>query len=140
MTSSDAPIAAEGAASDKHEVIDDAVADDAAAARRGTLGRLGLAAAIVFALFYAYALFAAISQAIDLPQAFADAGADGVPVVALVVGVLVPILLFMAALLLGIRRRIGDKVLLYVIGLAAVAALSFTLLGIENAALAAALP
>lgn len=121
------------------EFIDDAVADDAAASRRGRLGPLGIAAAIVFALFYAYALFAAISQAIDLPGAFADAGADGVPALALVIGCLVPVVVFVLALVLGLRRGILDKVLLYVIGLAAVAALSFTLIGIENAALAAAI-
>jgi len=115
--------------------FEDAIADDAAESSRGRLGWLGITAAIVFGLFYAYALWSNLGQLIDLPAQFEDAGVDGAPWGLTLAGLLTPIVIFAVAFLLGIRRRIGDKALIYVVGLLAVAALSFTFIGFEHVVL-----
>jgi hypothetical protein len=113
---------------DNENPIEQAVTDDATATARGQVGPLGIAAAIVFGLFYAYALWAALSQLIDLPSGEKGLGT---------IGLFVPPVTYVLAFLLGRRRNIGDKALLYIAGLVAVAALGLSIIGFENYALLA---
>jgi hypothetical protein len=113
---------------DDQNLVEDAIADDAVAARRGQVGPLGIAAAIVFGLFYAYALWSALSQLIDLPS-------DEKGIAA--VGLFVPIVTYVLAFVIGRRRNVGDKALIYLAGLAVVAALGLSIIGFENYALLA---
>jgi formate/nitrite transporter FocA (FNT family) len=115
--------------------FEEALADDAAATARGRIGWLGVTVAIIFGIFYAYALWSALGQLIDLPGEFEDAGVTGAPWGLTLAGLLTPIVLFALAFWLGIRRNIGDKILIYVVGLLAVAALSFTFIGFEHVVL-----
>lgn len=115
--------------------FEEALADDAAESARGRLGWIGITVAIIFGLFYAYALWSNLGQLIDLPAEFEDAGVDGAPWGLTLAGVVAPIVLFALAFALGIRRNVGDKVLLYIVGLLAVAALSFTFIGFEHVVL-----
>jgi len=109
--------------------VEEIISDDNAEASKGRLGGLGIATAIVCGLFYAYALWSAIGRLIA-----------GVPVGLGLLGVAVPIVLFVAALWLGIRRPLGDKALIYVAGLLAVAALSFSLISFVPPVEMASLP
>ena len=109
--------------------VEEVVADDAAATSRGQVGPLGIAAAIVFGLFYAYALWAALSQLIDL-----SGTAKGIAGI----GLVVPILSYVLAFVIGRRRNIGEKVLIYIAGLVVVAALGLSIVGFENYELLAA--
>jgi hypothetical protein len=102
--------------------VEDFIADDNLEAKKGRLGGLGIATAIVFGLFYAYALWSALARLIS-----------GEPAGLAFLGVAVPIVLFALALWLGIRRSLGEKALIYVLGLLATAALSFSLIGFEGA-------
>jgi hypothetical protein len=120
---------------DNTNAFEEAVADDAAQSARGRLGWLGITVAIIFGIFYAYALWSALGQLIDLPGQFEDAGVSGAPWGLTVAGLLTPIVLFTLAFGLGIRRNIGDKILIYVVGLLAVAALGFTFIGFEHVVL-----
>ncbi len=116
--------------SDLHDdnPVEEVVADDAAAAAKGKVGPLGIAATIVFGLFYAYALWAALSQLIDLPGDLKGLGAGGL---------FVPIVAYALAFVLGVRRNVGEKALIYIAGLVVVAALGLSFIGFENYALVA---
>lgn len=108
---------------DDENPVEHVLTDDATATAKGRIGPLGLAAAIIFGLFYAYALWAALSQLIDLPSGIKGIGAAGLAV---------PILSYVLAFVLGRRRNVGDKALIYVAGLVAVAALGLSIIGFEN--------
>jgi hypothetical protein len=124
---------------DDDSVVDDAIADDAAAAAKGHVGPLGVAAAIVFGLFYAYVLWQSLSRLIDLPNTFTSRGVEGVPWGLAIAAVLVPIVVFVLAFVIGLRRNVGHKAIVYIAGLLVVAALTLSLIGFENAVLAAAI-
>lgn len=88
---------------------------------RGT--RVGVAA--LFGLFYAYYLFDAIRSLIELPAQYELVGlsrADA-PWALLVLGVVIPVVVFLAALIVGRRRSVGSQALIYLVGLGAVACL-----------------
>ena len=83
------------------------------------------AVAIFFALFYSYALWAGIGNAIGVPQgvwANYHLGISAVGWVLLVVGVLLSPVVFVACLLLGRGRGLVARVLIYAAGLCVVSA------------------
>lgn len=97
-----------------------------------------LAVAIVFAVFFAFDLFEAISNLVLVPQVFTqnnefyrENGLDGLvvspPWVPLIVGVVVPPLAFVAAIVVGRRRELWKFTLALFAALGLVAAVSLTL-------------
>ncbi|NRD25491.1 hypothetical protein [Frigoribacterium sp. VKM Ac-2836] len=97
-----------------------------------------LAVAIVFAVFFAFDLFEAISNLVLVPQVFTqnndfyrENGLDGLvvspPWVPLVVGVLLPPVAFLAAIVLARRRELWKFTLALVAALGLVAAVSLSL-------------
>jgi hypothetical protein len=87
-----------------------------------------IAVAAVFALLYGWFLFTASSNLIALPALYAAQGyAEFTPWVPLVLGVVAPPLLYAAALVLGARRILSTRVLVFAAGLAATAATSLAL-------------
>lgn len=87
-----------------------------------------IAAVVVFALLYGWFLFTAASNLIALPALYAAQGyAEFTPWVPLVLGVVAPPVLYAAALVLGTRRALSTRVLVFAAGLAATAATSFAL-------------
>lgn len=119
--------------------IDDALADDSRASRRGRLGWLSLTVAILFALFYAYDLWEAISNAVSLPQAYGAYGfeASDVPWWLLIAGIAVPVVVYAAAFLLGLRRNVFGKAVVFTVGLTVVAVLSLDLVAVQGRMFAA---
>lgn len=88
--------------------------------------RVGVAA--LFAVLYGWFLFTATSTLIALPALYAAQGfAEYTPWVTLVLGVVLPPVLYAAALLLGRGRALSTRVLVFAAGLAATAATSFAL-------------
>ena len=87
--------------------------------------------AAVFGLFYAYDLFEAISNLIGVAQfntIATDAGLDPpVPWSLPVIGVALPPVAYLAAALLGRGHRIGTRILLFLTGLALVAAATLSI-------------
>jgi hypothetical protein len=79
--------------------------------------------AVLFGLLFAWDLFEAIGNLVGIPPYYAAAGLD-VPWAFLIVNALVPIAAFGAALLLGRRKRVFVKVVLFAVALCAVAVLS----------------
>lgn len=87
-----------------------------------------IAIAAVFALLYGWFLFTASSNLIALPALYTAQGyAAFIPWLPLVLGVVAPPLLYAAALLLGRRRVLSTRVLVFAAGLAATAATSLAL-------------
>ncbi len=108
---------------------------NATASRAGRLGWLSITIAIVFGLFYVYNLFEAISNVVGVTsqinlynQARAVVKLDPVPIpwVWLVIDVLLAPVAFALAFVLGRRRPVLLKVLLFVIGLTLVAAMTLS--------------
>ncbi|NEM91452.1 hypothetical protein [Galbitalea soli] len=81
------------------------------------------AVAIAFALLYAYVLWSAIGNLILLPTIL---GADSTPWWLLVLDVALPAVVYAAAFLLGRRRGLGVRALLFLAGLALLACVAIS--------------
>ena len=120
--------------SDAENPIEEAVADDAREAKRGRYGWLSLIVAAVLGLFYAYDVWEAVGNMINLP-AFYDSigvGSKHVPWWLLWVGVLIPVVVFLIAFVIGRRRNVGDKAVVFIVGLALAAGLGIGVLALED--------
>jgi hypothetical protein len=84
--------------------------------------------ALVFAVLYGYALLQAISNLVELPSVLALHDiADSTPWPLLIVGVAIPPVLYVVALLIGRRRPLSSRALLLAAGLGATNALGLSL-------------
>jgi len=111
--------------------VEKAIAADDRAARRGRLGWLSLTVAALFGLFFAYDLWEAIENAIEVPKLYAQLeavglGAGEVPWLLISIGIAIPPLAYVGALLIGLRHNLVGKALIFVVALALVAALSLS--------------
>lgn len=97
-------------------------------------GWMSVAVAGVFGLFYAYDLWEAVSTLIELPVFYEAFGFDvaQLPWWVLVLLVLLPIVAFAVALWAGRRRSLGERALIFLLGLAIVAGLSLGLIALES--------
>ena len=111
--------------------VDSAVEADVATSRSGRIGWLSLAIAIPFALFYVYDLFEAVSNVVGVTsqinlynEARAVVKLDPVPIPWgwLVIDVLLAPVVFAMAVIIGRKKAVLLRVLLFVIGLTLVAA------------------
>jgi hypothetical protein len=92
---------------------------------------LGLGVAVLFGIFFAYDLWEAIQNAIEVPKLFAQLESVGLPAgdvpwLLIGVGIALPPLAYAVALLVGRGRSVTMKALVLLLALAAVAALSLT--------------
>jgi hypothetical protein len=120
--------------SDAENPIEEAVADDAREAKRGRYGWLSLIVAAVLGLFYAYDVWEAVGNMINLP-AFYDSigvGSKHVPWWLLWIGVLIPVVVFLLAFVIGRRRNVGEKAVVFIVGLALAAGLGIGVLALED--------
>ena len=93
--------------------------------------------AAVFALFFAYDLWEAVSTAIALPASYDAIGLDPatIPWWLVALYVLVPPLAFVLAILVGRRQTVLGRVLAFAVALAVSAALSLGLIALQGAIL-----
>ena len=125
---------------DSDNPIEELVEDDAREAKRGRYGWLSLVVAALFGLFYAYDLWEALGNLFNLPVAYNSLGiGDRVPWLLLWTGVLVPPLAFAVAVIVGRRRNVFGKALIFLVGLAVVACLTLAVLAVGDALLPALL-
>lgn len=111
--------------------VDEILADDARAARRGRLGWLSLTVAALFGLFFAYDLWEAIENAIEVPKLFAQLEEVGLPAgevpwLLIWIGIAIPPLAYGGAFLIGLRHNVAAKALIFLLALVLVAALSLS--------------
>lgn len=114
--------------------IEHVIADEERQAQRGRYGWLGLTVAGLFGVFYAYDLWEAIGNLVNLPTFYAAFGLDParLPWWLLWVGVLVPPVVFGVAFLVGRRHSLAAKALVLLTGLGVVAALSLGVIALEQ--------
>lgn len=99
-----------------------------------TAGRAGVVAlAALFGVFYAWDLWEAVSTAVELPVFYEVYGFDvaQLPWWVLVIMIALPPVVFVLALWLGRRRRLWQRAVLLIVGLAVVAALTLGLVALE---------
>jgi hypothetical protein len=84
--------------------------------------------AVVFGLLFAWFLYQAIGNLVNVPAAYEQVGyGDRIPWAILIAGVALPVVLFAGAAWIGIRRTLSQRVMLFAAGLAATAATAFSL-------------
>jgi succinate dehydrogenase hydrophobic anchor subunit len=127
--------------SDSENPIEEIVEDDAREAKRGRYGWLSLVVAALFGLFYAYDIWTAIGNLFLVPAEYAQfMAADHVPWWLLWVGVLIPPAGFAVAVFVGRRRNVLGKALIFLVGLAVVAALTFGVYALGDVIFVKSLP
>lgn len=90
--------------------------------------------AIVFAVLFALPELTAVSNLVELPQYYDLLGIGAsTPWPLLVLGVALPPVLYVVALLLARRRRTGSRMLILVAALAVTNALSFSAIALAGA-------
>lgn len=100
-------------------------------------GRYGLVSVIIaalFGLFYAYDLWEAVSNLIELPPVYELFGLDAsyIPWWLLWIGVLIPPVVFVLALVIGRRQNVLGRALILLVGLTIVAGLSLGAIALEQ--------
>jgi hypothetical protein len=92
----------------------DTVTETTTTRARIRYGWASIAVAVVFGILYAYVLWDAIGNLIQLPRAL---DASSVPWGLLIVDVALPFIAFVAAFWLGRRHALPSRLLLFVVGL-----------------------
>ncbi len=110
------------------------VADDARETRRGRYGWLSLVVAGLFGLLYAWNVWQAVGNLIGLPVFYDEMqyGAGNVPWWLLWVGVVIPIVFFVLAFVVGRRRNVGGKAVVFLVGLALTSGFGMGVLALED--------
>ena len=94
---------------------------------------LSLVVGGLFGFVYAYFVYQAIRNLIELPKSYDAIGlGDSVPWLLLVVGLVIPIAVYVLAFAIGLRRVVLDKVIIFVVGLTITAGLGFTIVAIHR--------
>jgi len=97
-------------------------------------GRSSIAVAIVFGLVYAYYLFDAIRSTVVLPAAYENAVgltvADA-PWTLLIIADLIPVVIYVVAFVLGRRRNVLGRALIFLAGLGVVATLTLSTIALS---------
>jgi len=94
---------------------------------------LTLIIAAVFGLLFAYFVYQAIANLIELPKSYAAIGlADSVPWAVLVIGLGIPVILYVVAFAIALRRPVLDTVVIFVMALATVAAFGYGIVAIHR--------
>ena len=94
---------------------------------------LSLVVAGLFGLVYAYFVYQAIGNLIELPKSYSAIGlGDSVPWLLLVIGLLIPVIVYVLAFIIGLRRPVLDKAVIFIMGLTITAGLGFTVVAIHR--------
>jgi hypothetical protein len=106
------------------------VPEPEAARERPRQGVLAIALAIVAGLVYAFFFWASISRLIALPDAYPKAAS--LPWGLAVAGIAIPVVAYVLAFVVALRMALWRKALVYLLGLALLAAASLTVIAFEG--------
>lgn len=113
--------------------VEQAIAADDRQSAKGKLGWLSLVIAALFGLFYAYDVWEAIGNLIQVPGIYEGLGfTASTPWVLLVAALVFPIVVYVVVFLIGLRRNVGEKALLLLTGLAVSNALALATIGLNS--------
>ena len=80
-------------------------------------------------------MYQAIGNLIELPKSYDAIGlSNSVPWVLLIIGLLVPLIVYVLAFAIGLRRRMLDQTVIFIMGIAVTAALGYTVVAIHRLA------
>lgn len=100
---------------------------------RTRIGVRMLAIAGVFGLLFAYFVWQAVKNLVELPKSYDAIGlGDSVPWVLLVVGLLLPVILYVVAFAVAMRLRTLDKAVVFFMALATAAAFSYGVVAVHR--------
>lgn len=124
----------ENPSADSENPIAEIVTDGTKETKRGRYGWLSLVVAGLFALFFAYDVWEAVDNLLSLPRFYEASGLDpaGLPWWLLWIGVGVPVVVFVAAFIIGRRRTVGEKALIFFVGLAVSSGLGLGVIALES--------
>ena len=99
---------------------------------RNTIGVVAIS--VVFGAFFAWDVWEAVSNLVALPDFYdyAGFGRENVPWWVLIVGVVVPVVLFVAAIVLGRGRPLLVKAIVLLVALAVASALGIGVVALED--------
>lgn len=113
--------------------VEQAIAADDRQGAKGKLGWLSLVIAALFGLFYAYDVWEAIGNLIQVPGIYEGLGfTSSTPWALLIAALVFPIVIYIVVFLIGLRRNIGEKALLLLTGLAVSNALALGTIGLNS--------
>ncbi|MFB2581194.1 hypothetical protein ACEXQD_08070 [Herbiconiux sp. P15] len=97
-----------------------------------TFGRSGWAVALIFAFLYAYHVWGGIANLVGVVATFSEFGAEVTGGVwALIIGyAVVPIVVYLVALLVGRRMRNAGRAVVFVVGFTVVSVISLDILAL----------
>ena len=127
-------MAAEKESTDPGVAVEAAIAEDATQAKQGRYGWLSTIVAGIFALIYAYSVWQAIGNLVALPAFYDQAGlgSANVPWWLLWVGIVIPIAVFALAFVVGRKRNVFGKALIFIVGLGVTAGLGIGVIALES--------
>ncbi|PRY69106.1 hypothetical protein B0I08_103312 [Glaciihabitans tibetensis] len=93
---------------------------------------IAIAVTALFGVIYAYYLWDAIRSMIELPAQYelVGLGRENAPWTLLVAGVILPVVVYIAALIVGARRGVAARALILLVGLGALACLSLSVIAL----------
>jgi hypothetical protein len=111
-----------------------AVGAKATAVSKGTIGWVNVVIASVFGLFYAYFVWTAIGNMLELPNFYKSQVKDPatIPWAVLWLGLAVPIVVYAFAFAATLRRSIFVTAIIYLTGLAVTAGLSLSIVALHS--------
>ena len=113
--------------------VADAITADDRASRTGRLGWLSLSVAALFGLLYAYDVWEAVGNLVGVPHYYESIGfGASTPWILLIAALAFPFVIFVIVFVLGIRRNVAQKALLYIAGLAVSNALALSTIGLNS--------
>lgn len=96
-------------------------------------GWLSLTIAAIFGLFYAYDVWEAVGNLIGVPKIYDGFGLTAqTPWVLLIAALVIPMIVYGVALLVGLRRNVGERALVLLTGLAVSNALALGTIGANS--------
>lgn len=100
---------------------------------KSKLGALSLVIAALFGLLYAYDVWEAVGNLIGIPTIYRSLDAEGaVPWWLLIAAIVLPVVIYAIAFLLGLRRNTAERALLLLVGLAVSSALFLATIGVNS--------
>lgn len=89
--------------------------------------------AAAFGLLFAYFVYQAVGNLIELPKSYEAIGlSESVPWVVLVLGLVVPILLYVIAFAIALRQKLVNTAIIFLMALVTVAAFSYGIVAIHR--------
>lgn len=97
------------------------------------VGTLSLIIAALFGLLYAYDVWEAVGNLIGIPTIYRSLGAEAsIPWWLLIAAIALPVIIYALVFLLGLRRSVGERALLLLLGLAVSSALFLGTIGVNS--------